>query len=221
MVWNKALPGDAEKIRRLGEVIRPNWDAIEEGDDVGVDGMLQMRSVQLSERSATALNDDPTPNVGTHYIYSKIIDGAQECFMRASDGTVIQVTSKGSIGSSGGTVSFNGFTNDGGTTTYDERNFVAYWATVNAAGAIQAQSGGLTCAQVDDVSTYDISFTVNQLHTNYGVNITALKDISGSPRIGLYYTVAVGSFRVSIVNQNGTTSAGNPFTVAVYGGRPT
>jgi hypothetical protein len=31
MVWNKALPSNTTKLRNIGEDIRPNWEAIEDG----------------------------------------------------------------------------------------------------------------------------------------------------------------------------------------------
>ncbi len=221
MAWNKALPTDAEKIRNLGIVIRPNWEAIEEGDDVGVGSMLQMRSVQLDNRTGLAANNDPITNAGTHYVYSKDDGGGvQEGFMKDSAGNVIQMTNDGGIGSASTTIHFNDLTNDDGTTTYDEKNLVAYWATVTAGGSISAQSGGLSVSKTGN-STYRVTFSTAQLNANYAVNVTANHN-PGNPRICTYYTPTTANFNVKIVNQNGTQiSAGAAFSVTVYGGRPT
>ena len=88
MAWDKTKPGNSEKIRNLGTVIRANWEAIEEGDDVGVANMLQMRSVQLDNRTGLAANNDAQTNAGTHYLYSKDdADAVQEAFFKDSAGS--------------------------------------------------------------------------------------------------------------------------------------
>jgi hypothetical protein len=224
MAWNKELPGDTEKIKSLGTVIRPNWEAIEEGDDVGVANMLEMRSIQLDNRTGLAANTDPQTNAGTHYLYSKDDgDAIQEAFMKDSAANIIQLTNDGGIGSKSMRLHFEDFTNDQGTTVYDERNFVAYWAYINAEGTIvsQSETSGLTCVRTASTSTYTISFTTVQSSINYGVTATALHS-AGNPRICHYNTNLVGSFVIQIVNTAGSTiTAGSPFTVTVYGGRPT
>jgi len=51
MAWNNALPGNAEKIRLLGEVIRPNWIAIEENDTAVAATSLNQWVVHLIDRA--------------------------------------------------------------------------------------------------------------------------------------------------------------------------
>jgi len=220
MSWNKSLPADNEKIRNLGIVIRPNWEAIEEGDDVGVSDMLQMRSVQLDNRTGLASNNDPITNTGTHYVYSKDDGGGvQEGFMKDSSGNIIQITNDGGIGSSSMRLNFDDFTNDNGTTVYDERHFAAYWARVNTSGSILSQSGGLSCSRFAD-ARYDFTFSTTQSSTNYAIVATGIAGTN--PRIAVYTNITVNGFRVQIINQNGTfISSGADFSVAVFGGRPT
>jgi len=219
MAWDKTKPTDAEKIRNLGIVIRPNWEAIEEGDDVGVANMLEMRSVQLDNRTGLAANNDPTTNAGTHYVYSKEDGGGdQEGFMKDSAGNVIQMTNDGALGSDSTRINFEDFTNDAGTTVYDEKNLVAYWARVTS-NTIASQGGGLSMAYVAN-ARYDFTFTTPQSASNYAIVATAIA--GGNPRIAVYTNVTANGFRVQIINQNGTLiSGGSDFSVSVFGGRPT
>ena len=222
MTWNAGLPGDNQKIRELGQVIRPNWVAIEDGDDVpgGTGNMLKMRSVQLANRTGLAINENPVTEATTHYLYSWTDTGAvplQEAYMEDAAGGIIQLSNDGGIGGPDVRLNFNDLTNDDGTTVYDERNFVAYWATVNAAGVIQDQSGGLTAVR-NSLGVFTITFTVAQANANYGVVCTA-EQAPGNLAVCHYSLKTVNDFVVRIVNQ-GATKVDKPFTISVFGGRP-
>ena len=223
MSWNKSLPGDNQKIRELGTVIRPNWEAIEEGDDVGVANMLQMRSVQLDNRTGLAANNDPQTNVGTHYIYSKDDAGAvvtQEAFMKDSLANLIQLTNDGGLGGKDVRLNFNDLTNDDGTTVYDEKNLVGYWAIVSSAGVMVAQSGGLTSAR-NSLGNYTIGFVAPQSSVNYGVVSTA-EQAPGNLAVCHYSLKTANNFVITIANQSTPpTKVDKPFTVSIFGGRPT
>jgi hypothetical protein len=172
MAWNKALPGDAEKIRKLGEVIRPNWEAIEEGDDVGVSSMLQMRSVQLDNRTGLAANNDPQTNAGTHYLYSKDDgSGTQEAFMKDSAGNVLQITSGGKVGSTSLEYEAESITFDQNI-EFNENNMVTAWGFFNNSGIFQYGSGLKTSTGTPNPSTakYEIEFDGTRVNnTNYGI----------------------------------------------------
>lgn len=220
MAWNKALPGNSEKIRDLGRVIRPNWEAIEEADETA-GTPLSVRATLMADRSVVAVAADPVVSGATTYLYSKQDGGGvQEAYIRDAASNIVQMTNDGGLGAADMRINFQDFTNDNGTTVYDERNFVAYWAVVNAAGAIQAQSGGLTCVRID-TARYTIGFSAAQSSVNYGVTANALHT-PGNPRICSYDNVTVNDFRLMVYNQNGTfITSGAPFTVVITGGRPT
>jgi len=221
MTWDKTLPGDTEKIRRLGQVIRPNWEAIEEGDDVGVSNMLQMRSVQLDNRTGLAANNDPITNSGTHYLYSKD-DGAgtQEAYMKDSAGNVIQVTSAGAIGGPG--VEFQaetGFTLNGS-------NFVWAYGRVPAGGGAITGGQGLGTATVKTIAgqanAYEITLTRTPSNANYMVWGCAITNSGLSNGRVIEYvdtsaTTALFGVRMKRCN-DGVTVATEPFFVAVIGG---
>lgn len=179
MAWSKILPGNNEKIRNLGSVIRPNWEAIEEGDDVGVANMLQMRSVQLDNRTGLAANSDPITNAGTHYVYSKDDGGGtQEGFMKDSAGNVLQLTNGGKIGSTSmnyeaDTISFDA------TRTYNENNIVPAWGYV-ASGALSYGNGVSSVAKIS-TGLYEITFTAGRLTTtSYAVVAMGVTNVSSS-----------------------------------------
>lgn len=219
MAWNSALPGNTEKIRDLGRVIRPNWEAIEEADETA-GTPLTVRASQLADRSVVAVAADPVVVGATTYVYSKQDGGGvQECYVRDAAGNIVQMTNDGGLGAADMRVNFEDFTNDNGTTLYDERNLVGYWGRISAAGAISDSSGGFTVVRAAD-SRYDITFTTAQTSVNYGITLGTIA--GGNPRIAVYTSVTAAGFRVQIVNQAGTfIAAGADFTFAIHGGRPT
>lgn len=224
MAWDKSLPATDEKIRNLSSVITANWAAIEEGDETTGTPIFQ-RAILLGDRTVIATADDPTVVGATTYVYSKQDAGAvQEAFIKDAASNEIQITQGGRLGSDVTAVGFNTLSNDAGTTVYDERNLVAYWVTVNAAGTIQAQSetGGVTVVRTAGTSRYTVTFATAQLTSTYGVNVTPFGTPSTFSFDAHVDTVGTGSFRVNITQSDGSAvTGGTAFTATVYGGRPT
>jgi len=55
MVWDKTKPQGSTKIRNLGVVITPNWEAIETADST-----LLLQAINLADRDALGIASDPT-----------------------------------------------------------------------------------------------------------------------------------------------------------------
>jgi len=216
MTWNAALPGTTEKIRSLSSVITPNWQAIERGSDlpVGVGGMLQMRSVQLSDRSAVADSGDPTSNVGTHYLYSKEDAGAvQEAFMRDSAGLIIQITNGGKIGATDVNFEMDSVSFDG-TRTYNENNVVSAWGYV-ASNAL-SYGNGVGSVVNDSTGKYTINFTSGRLTTtNYAV--VGMTTGIGRVSWGASLVKTTAAFAIELSNSSGALGDADFFFQVVGG----
>jgi len=222
MAWNEDKPGNDEKIRNLGTVIRANWDAILKGDENtdGVTGMLEQYSVQLANRSDVASSADPTVNEGTHYIYAKEDDeGNQEAFMQDSDGNdPIQVTQGGLLGSDVTDIGFDTISPDQGTNVFNEFNFVTHWGIFDQNGATIGTAYGITCsAPAPSSGLYTISFDSDVTSANYAVFITPL-NTSNNPHSVKWNSPTVSNFKIGIQNQNGTSITDDSFCVMVLGG---
>jgi hypothetical protein len=66
VAFDKTQPTDTTKIRNLGVVIRPNWVAIEQGDDT-----FRPLAENLQNRTPSALPPDPTLLADTSKLYCK------------------------------------------------------------------------------------------------------------------------------------------------------
>lgn len=95
MVWEKNEPQDTTKIRNLGTVIRPNWDAIEGGST-----SFQPDAFILTDRNALGVGNDPAAAVsggtsrGNGYTLFCKQDGSGDQQLYGIDpaGTILQFT---------------------------------------------------------------------------------------------------------------------------------
>lgn len=218
MVWNKALPANNEKIRNLGIVIRPNWEAIEEGDDVGVANMLQMRSVQLDNRTGLADNNDPVTNAGTHYYYSKDDTGGdQEAFMKDSAGNIIQLSNAGKFGYTGVDYEANSVSYDG-TITFNENNLVTAWGLLNNSSLTVSPSSGITGVTRVSTGYYEITIAANRTNNaNYivlvSVRSTGNRIVMVDPNTAFTTTV----FRIRRITAGGVNENGDIYFMVIGG----
>lgn len=66
MSWDATQPTDNTKIRNLGVVIRPNWEAIE-----GADSTFKPRALNLTDRTVAGVAVDPTAIADAFIVYCK------------------------------------------------------------------------------------------------------------------------------------------------------
>lgn len=97
MVWDPSQPEDTTKIRNLGIVIRPNWQAIEQAE-----ASFLPIAINLNNRNILPPNNDPTPiddanNLRQPYIiYSKEDgNGNPELYGRDPSGVISQFSQRG------------------------------------------------------------------------------------------------------------------------------
>lgn len=66
MVWDATQPTNTTKIRNLGVVIRPNWDAIQLGDPT-----LLPQSINFANRTPLPAVNDPAAIANSYILYCK------------------------------------------------------------------------------------------------------------------------------------------------------
>lgn len=89
MAFDKTQPTDTTKIRNLGVVIRPNWQAIAEADST-----FQPWALNLIDRTGAAIVPTDPAAISTSYIlYSKQDSGGnKELFGISPAGNILQLT---------------------------------------------------------------------------------------------------------------------------------
>ena len=89
MAWNLTQPADTAKIRDLGVLIRPNWDAIEQGDLT-----FKPKAINLNDRTISGPSANPTPIADSYIVYSKsVAAGNSELYGIDESGNILQITS--------------------------------------------------------------------------------------------------------------------------------
>lgn len=220
MTFDKTQPTDTTKIRRLGEVIRPNWVAIEEGDS-----SFKPYAVNYQNRTPLGVSNDPSTISGSFILYTKE-DGAgnPELFGKDSAGNIIQITKGGSIGSSSSNLDINSISFDGGTFTNNQNAMCTAWSYVVVSGSsISAQTNyGMSWTRVS-AGTYKATFSASQvLNSNYVVTGTAVSGAAAvSPSIISVKSTATrdtSEFTIQIQRLD-STKVDVSFHIAIFGGR--
>ena len=105
MAFEKTEPTDTTKLRNLGTVIRPNWEAM-----VTADSTFMPEALNLADRTALGVANDPTALVDSVIAYSKQ-DGAgkPQAYTIDPDSVISQLTggstsSSVNGGTAGGTI---------------------------------------------------------------------------------------------------------------------
>lgn len=89
MVWDISQPQDTTKIRNLGIVIRPNWQAIEAGD-----ATFKPQALNFDNRTPLAIANNPTAIADSYITYCKDDSaGNPELFGIDSSSIISQFTS--------------------------------------------------------------------------------------------------------------------------------
>jgi len=161
MAFDKAEPQDTTKIRNLGIVIRPNWVAIEQGEDT-----FRPLSVNLQNRTPDAVANDPGTLADTSKVYVKDDgDGVPEAFIKDGSGNITQVSDGGRLGGPSTDFTLNTMRFESGTIDYDVNNIVAASIRWNNAGS-SLFSSGCSIAKIA-TGQYRVTFTTPRANTNY------------------------------------------------------
>lgn len=201
-MFDKSQPTDTTKIRLLGEVIRPNWVAIEEGDN-----SFRPLSLNLQNRTSSAVSNDPTLLVDTSKFYVKN-DGAgnPEAFVIDTMGRITQLTQEGRIGGPTTNFKINNVQFGASTVTYDVNNIVSAFVRWNSAGAALT-AFGCTVSRIS-AGVYRILLTTARNNTNYVLVASPFNE--GFTRIVKVSIQSTTECQVRIENssQNGSDTGG-------------
>lgn len=215
MGWDKKLPIDAQPLRTLASVIRNNWDAIEEGDEVsGTD--LVYRSLQFGNRTVIASAADPATVSTSHFLYTKEDDGAvQELYSKDAAGNITQLTNDGAIGGPG-----TKFQSEGGF-SFSTNNFVWAYGRINISGGTIDGGEGLSGYTINGNGEFQITFSRTPDNANYMIwGTSAVGTSQVNPRVVEFMnlTNTTAGFTCRLKRADGTTVTTEDFYIAVIGG---
>lgn len=154
MAWSKVEPQNTTKLRRLGIVIRPNWEAIEEAD-----ATFKPQALNLADRTPLVAPNDPTAIAASVILYSKQ-DGAgkPQVYSIDPDSSISQLTGM--------------------------KTWARFVGTGGLGAAVINDSFNVSGVNKDTAQTFTISFDVNLANTDYGVLITTSSGTLPRPIVG-------------------------------------
>lgn len=194
MAFDKTQPTDTTKIRNLGTVIRPNWDAIETADST-----FKPYAINLQNRTPLGVSNDPATIADTSIIYVKD-DGAgnPELYSKDGSGNIIQMTEGGRIGGPSTNFKINNYRFGSGTVDYSINNIVSAYVRWNSGGTALS-AFGCTVAKVS-TGVYEITLTTARNNTNYIPVACAFNE--GNVRIVKVSVQSTTKFQVRIENSD-------------------
>jgi len=169
MAWNKAKPTNSEKIRELGEVIRPNWDAIESADS-----SFKPEALNLADRTALGIANNPTALADSVIMYSKQdASGNPQAYVIDPSSTITKLTGGSSTQAANGRLILP----NGLIFIWGGLSITSSWATYAFPGGFTFSTAGFSITGNPNGSTTSIGF---QNLTTTGFDAKAS---SGSPNI--------------------------------------
>lgn len=198
MAWDKTQPTNTTKIRNLGVVITPNWDAIETADNT-----FQPQALNLTDRDAAGLASNPTA-ISTAYIpfCKKDASGKPELFGIDFSSKVIQFSEAGLIGGATQDFKMRNFRFDTSTLNYNRNNIVSAWIKWTYSGGIVINSSFRMTATRISEGVYRFSLTDTRANPNY--IITGNADIGGNSRCFKFGSQTTSQFTLNIQNGSGS-----------------
>lgn len=209
MAFDKSEPADTTKIRNLGVVIRPNWDAIEVADST-----FRPYAVNFQNRTPLGASNDPATIADTSIIYVKD-DGAgnPELYSKDGSGNIIQMSEDGRMGGPSTNVKMNNFRFGSATVDYSRNNVMGAALRWNSAGATLS-SFGCTMSKVGS-GRYRVTLNTARANSNYWP--VANSQDEGNSRVCKINNISTTQFDVHIVNKDGSSRDAGGYCV-VFGG---
>lgn len=239
MVWDRTRPTNTERIQNLGNVIRPNWTAIEEASNADADeDKLKIWAVNLVDRSQPVVTGPSTParigdNVGNNaeagIIYCRNDDDNNELFFLDSQDPAneVQLTRDDRIGRVNQGVNASNLWFDEDSTkqvSYGQSQMIIAFGNFNSDGSITANQLNMT-GNAKAGNTYTVSVDPDVLTSaNYLVMLTSASPDNKSERVINWITKPAPSVGVktditlAIVSGSGSSRSA-PFDVIIIGGR--
>ena len=190
MTWDATQPTNTTKIRNLGVVIRPNWQAIESGDS-----SFKPLAFNLNDRTVAAQPNDPTAIDNAFIVYCKTsAGGASEFYGIDEDSNVVQLTDLGRIGGPLTNFKINNF-QFADTTTYTRNNIIIAYGHFDQNGnPIYMNNSSVTRLST---GRYQVTLNPACANVNYVPMCMAQRQGTDGPRI---VSAAISSSSVFIIN---------------------
>jgi len=170
MAWNEDKPADTEKVRLLGQVIRSNWKALEEGSDGDADAeKLKQWAINLVDRSTIGGANTPSVISDAGQVYARTIGSNVELCYEDADSHEVQLTRASEM-------------------------VIASDGSTSLPGGLLLQWGKTTVSGVSPTVTYPTPFST----ATYSLSITMIGSSfigvsSSSPATATDFTVALSA----------------------------
>jgi hypothetical protein len=212
MTFDVSQPTDTTKIRNLGVVIRPNWQAIEDGDS-----SFLPQSINLANRTPLAAPNDPVAIADSFINYCKE-DGAgnPEFYGIDAASNILQYSEGGFIGGPTQDFKMNNFRFGTSTVDYSRNNVATAWIKWTESGSVLTTVSSFRMS-VARLSEGVYRFTLSDTRSNANYIPIGNANIGGNARIFKFGTQTTTTFVVNIQNGDGTLRDSGGFVV-VFGG---
>jgi hypothetical protein len=206
MAWDRTQPENTTKLRNVGTVIRPNWEAIELAEST-----FQPQAINFTDRTVAGVAVNPTAITDAFINYCKTDSaGNSELFGIDDSSNVIQYSYGGRLGSPTTNVTIGTINFGSSTVSYGHNNIIHAYGQFTGAGATVVASG-CTIARVSK-GIYQVSFSVVLPATTYVAVATPFNE--GNVRMCKIDDKTTADFRIFIINENAAArDAGGFFMV--------
>lgn len=195
MAWDITQPTNTTKIRNLGIVIRPNWQAIEEGDST-----FKPQAFNLTDRTVAGLPVNPTAIADAIVVYCKeSTAGNSEFYVIDENSNVIQLSESGRIGGPAQNFNLNNLRFGTRAQDYTINNVVHAYGRFTSNGSTVVANN----CNISRVGTglYQITLSIPASNTNFVPVAVAFDE--GNSRCCKISVVNTSTFRIHIVNGDG------------------
>lgn len=194
MAFDRTQPQNTTKLRDVGNVIRPNWQAIELAES-----SFQPEAINFTDRIVVGVPDNPVAITDAFISYCKTDSaGNSEFFGIDESSNVIQYSFGGRLGSETTNLTVGNINFDTNTVNYGHNNIIQAYGEFDKDG-VTIVASGCTIAYVS-TGVYRITFSVALPNSNYVAVATAANE--GSARICKIGKVDNTNFTVNIINED-------------------
>lgn len=197
MAWDSTQPTNVTKIRNLGVVIRPNWQAIEQAD-----ATFQPQALNFKDRTVAGLPVNPTAIANTFISFCKEASaGNSELYGIDENSNVIQFSASGRIGGPLQNFNLNNFRFNTRAQDYTINNIVHAYGRFNGDGTTVV-AHNCTIARIA-TGIYRVTLSIATSNTLY-VPVAVPLDDGPSERMAYIGVQSTTQFYVRITNGSGS-----------------
>lgn len=209
MTWDRTQPENTTKLRNVGNVIRPNWEAIELADST-----FQPEAINFTDRTVAGVPNNPVAITDAYISFSKTdAAGNTELFGIDESSNVIQFSYGGRMGGPATDLTVDTIRFGSSTTNYTRDNIIQAYGQFTSNGTTVVASGCTISRLATGV--YQITFSSVLPTTNYVAVATAFNE--GNARICKINDKTTSTFRLYINNEDNTAKDTGAFFMVCGG----